>query len=172
MNEILYFAMGSGFMLMLWASVMFIISWVDTKTGAGFDEWITAYEKKELNTKLESPFVKENGRYYWWDECGLERYGPYDTFEEADKSCTAYAKSLDEIPLGVGGDSAYCFVTGEFIGADVLDMEDNGGCRFTHEFDSWISKKGIEILKDREDNEAKIIIAEWDSIDKEEGELQ
>ncbi|MBC8442945.1 MAG: DUF4136 domain-containing protein, partial [Proteobacteria bacterium] len=40
------------------------------------------------------------------------------------------------------------------------------------EFDSWISKKGIEILKDREDNEAKIIIAEWDSIDKEEGELQ
>ena len=168
MNEIMYFAMGSGFTLVLWASVMFITAWVDTKTGAGYDEWMTTYEKNMLGTQYSGgEIVKENGRYYWWDECGMEKYGPYDTFEEADKSCTAYAKSLDEIPLGVGGDSAYCFVTGEFIGADVID---NGDARFSNEFDAWVSKKGQELLADMDsrrvlDYEGKIILREWENKD-------
>ena len=70
--------------------------------------------------------------------------------------------------VAFGGDCAYCLVTGAFISADVLD---SGGARYTAEFDAWISEEGQEMLKTRDDNEAKIILEEWNSTDKEEGEL-
>ena len=38
----------------------------------------------------------ENGRFYWWDEVGLEKYGPYDTIKEARDSLENYAKSLEK----------------------------------------------------------------------------
>jgi len=63
--------------------------------------------------------------------------------------------------LPMGSDCAYCFVTGEFMGADVID---NGGARFTNEFDAWIGLKGQEILKTRGDNEAKVILKEWNDV--------
>jgi hypothetical protein len=63
--------------------------------------------------------------------------------------------------VAFGGDCAYCLVTGEFIGADVLD---SGGAKYTAEFDAWISKEGQEILKERNDNEAKIILEEWSAL--------
>ena len=38
----------------------------------------------------------ENGRFYWWDEVGLEKYGPYDTIEEARDSIENYTIGLEE----------------------------------------------------------------------------
>ena len=64
--------------------------------------------------------------------------------------------------VALGGDCDYCFITGTFIGADVID---NGGARYTAEFDAWVSKEGQEILKERNDNEAKIILEEWEEND-------
>jgi len=66
------------------------------------------------------------------------------------------------VKVALGGDCAYCLVTGAFIGADVLD---SGGARYTAEFDAWISEEGQKILKERNDNEAKIILAEWEEQD-------
>ena len=40
--------------------------------------------------------VAENGRFYWWDECGLEKYGPYDTLQEAKDSIENYSIGLKE----------------------------------------------------------------------------
>lgn len=40
--------------------------------------------------------IKENDRFYWWDECGLEKYGPYDTLKEAKDSMENYAIGLEE----------------------------------------------------------------------------
>lgn len=67
---------------------------------------------------------------------------------------------------GIGGDSAYCYITNKFIGADILDMEDHGGCRFTHEFNAWVSQKGQQILEEANcnkdlSNEWQIIWDEW-----------
>jgi hypothetical protein len=172
MTEILYFVMGCGFMLLVWSLVLFLTTLMDKNAMVGYDEWAERYDMKNLReVQLASPFVKENGRYYWWDECGLEKYGPYDTFEEADRSCSEYTKQLEEVPLGVGatkvaigGDSAYCFITNEFIGADVIDA---GDARFSNEFGAWISKKGQELLADMDkrrvlDYEGKIILREWE----------
>tara|TARA_Y100000310_G_C20678505_1_gene814485 strand:- start:572 stop:808 length:237 start_codon:yes stop_codon:yes gene_type:complete len=71
----------------------------------------------------------------------------------------------EEVPLGVGatkvaigGDCAYCLVTGAFLSADVIDT---GRARYTAEFDAWISEEGQEMLKERNDREAKIILEEW-----------
>ena len=171
MNEIMYFAMGSVSMLVLWSSVMFITKWVhfEKDITQELNEWMGA--SANIIAKKHN-ITTEDGRYYWWDENSkyywwvahdVEKHGPYNTFEEADKSCTAYAKSLETGNksyggFGIGGDSAYCFVTGEFIGADVID---SGGAKFTSEFDAWVSKEGQEILKDRNDNEAKVILKEW-----------
>tara|TARA_Y100000310_G_scaffold110206_1_gene108641 strand:+ start:218 stop:457 length:240 start_codon:yes stop_codon:yes gene_type:complete len=41
--------------------------------------------------------ITENGRFYWWDEHGLEKYGPYDTLQEAKDSMENYAIGLDEV---------------------------------------------------------------------------
>jgi len=38
----------------------------------------------------------ETGRFYWWDEMGLEKYGPYDTLQEAKDSMENYAIGLEE----------------------------------------------------------------------------
>ena len=38
----------------------------------------------------------ENGRFYWWDEMGLEKYGPYDTLKEARDSIENYKIGLEE----------------------------------------------------------------------------
>lgn len=69
---------------------------------------------------------------------------------------------IDATKVAIGGDSAYCFVTGEFIGADVIDA---GKARFTVKFDAWVSEEGQRILKERSDNEAKIILREWEEQD-------
>jgi hypothetical protein len=69
--------------------------------------------------------------------------------------------SLSVKKVALGGDCAYCLVTGAFIGADVID---SGGAKYTAEFDAWISKEGQEILKERNDNEAKIILEEWSAL--------
>ena len=41
--------------------------------------------------------IAENGRFYWYDEHGLERYGPYDTRQEAKDSLENYAIWLNEV---------------------------------------------------------------------------
>jgi len=40
--------------------------------------------------------IPENGRFYWYDEHGLERYGPYDTLQEAKDSMENYARRIEE----------------------------------------------------------------------------
>ena len=132
MNEIGYFVMGGVSVVLVWSLMLIIIAYVDRKSLGGFDEWMKYYDTKDLKN--------------------LQR-----TFHKTEE---------EESPLGigamsvaVGGDSAYCFVTGVFIGADVID---SGKARFTNEFDAWVSEKGQEILFERGDNEAKIILEEWE----------
>jgi hypothetical protein len=81
---------------------------------------------------------------------------------------------INKTKVDIGGDSAYCFITNEFIGADVIDA---GDARFSSEFDAWISKNGQELLADMNrrgilNYKGKIILREWVDINKEEGELQ
>jgi len=44
--------------------------------------------------KSDPHLVTENGRFYWWDDHGLEKYGPYDSVEEAIESMQNYADNL------------------------------------------------------------------------------
>ena len=44
----------------------------------------------------DANIVEELGRFYWYDEHGLERYGPYDTLQEAKDSIENYARRLEE----------------------------------------------------------------------------
>jgi len=69
---------------------------------------------------------------------------------------------IDATKVAIGGDSAYCFVTGEFIGADVIDA---GKARFAVEFDAWVSEEGQRILKDEQSFCSKIILREWEEQD-------
>ena len=71
---------------------------------------------------------------------------------------------INKTKVAIGGDSAYCFITNEFIGADVIDA---GDARFSNEFDAWISKKGQELLAGMKRQgvlncEGKIILREWE----------
>ena len=92
-----------------------------------------------------------------------------DTTRGFDEWLNMYESMDSEIPnkhspnILLGGDSAYCFITGNFIGADVID---NGDAKYTKEFDSWVSKEGQKILHERNDNEAKIILEEWENNDE------
>lgn len=44
----------------------------------------------------DNNIVAENGRFYWHDEHGLERYGPYDTIQEARDSIENYLIGREE----------------------------------------------------------------------------
>jgi|1_EtaG_2_1085319.scaffolds.fasta_scaffold04972_3 hypothetical protein len=44
----------------------------------------------------DNNIVSENGRFYWYDEHGLERYGPYDTLQEAKDSIENYVIGREE----------------------------------------------------------------------------
>lgn len=39
---------------------------------------------------------KEDGTWWFWDEVWSDRFGPYDSYEEAANGCQAYARYLDD----------------------------------------------------------------------------
>ena len=40
---------------------------------------------------------KNDNKWYWWDEAGLDQYGPYNTLEEAKNDLDKYCLYLDKI---------------------------------------------------------------------------
>jgi hypothetical protein len=41
-----------------------------------------------------NPVHEFNGQWWFWDETWSERFGPYDTEEEAVNACNRYAKEV------------------------------------------------------------------------------
>ena len=65
------------------------------------DQWWNAFHYPALskigNLMLnDKNIITENGRFYWYDEHGLERYGPYDTIREARDSMENYSIAREE----------------------------------------------------------------------------
>ena len=73
-----------------------------------------------------------------------------------EKRYIKYIKQESILP----SDCARCFITGEVIPADVVDL---GLARFTHEFGAWISKEGQRMLREEADNE-NAMCDEWEII--------
>ena len=68
----------------------------------------------------------------------------------------------------IGGDCAYCFVTGDLILAD--EFADNGGmntAKFTKEFDAWVSKRGQQMIDNAHKTGDLVFNREWELIWKE-----
>jgi len=61
-----------------------------TKSGI-VEDWKPDYENP-----MWKNIVEELGRFYWTDEHGLERYGPYDTIQEAKDSIENYCIGREE----------------------------------------------------------------------------
>lgn len=47
------------------------------------------------NFNMDDIFQDENGAYYFWDEIGESKYGPYPTREKAEEVLEDYCKWLD-----------------------------------------------------------------------------
>lgn len=45
-----------------------------------------------------SPIHEENGKWYFWDEVWVDRYGPYDTEEECKEALDRYCREVLELP--------------------------------------------------------------------------
>jgi len=63
--------------------------------------WLTEEEMNEFNdcdeesgAEASCPVHKYYGKWFWWDEVWAHAYGPFDTREEASKSCGDYAATL------------------------------------------------------------------------------
>jgi len=41
-----------------------------------------------------NPVFSKNNKWYFWDEVWVEKYGPFDTKEEAECACVKYAETL------------------------------------------------------------------------------
>jgi len=95
----------------------------------------------------------------WMDKKESKKFDEWVERYEMEKQL-----GINKTKVAIGGDSAYCYITNDFIGADVIDA---GDAKFSNEFDAWISKKGQELLADMNrrgvlDYEGKIILREWE----------
>jgi len=47
-----------------------------------------------MSKMINNPIHEFEGEWYFWDENWLNRFGPYETKEEAQKACRYYAENL------------------------------------------------------------------------------
>jgi len=52
------------------------------------------YNRKKKHKQNKKEIFEENGQWYFWDETWANRFGPYKSYEKADKSLDNYIETF------------------------------------------------------------------------------